>query len=451
MKRCMYCGNENDDSSQTCSKCGNLLIDMPKGPTVPAQEVPEDGSQVPEEGISADISDIKISEDALEDIRVDLPFNQASEAPEQPWQQGQQPYGGQEQSWQQGQQPYAGQEQPWQQGQQPYGDQEQPWQQGQQPYGGQEQPWQQGQQPFGDQEQPWQQVQQQYGGQAYGYQQEVQYGYAQDAEERDYGTRMQPAGGNRTLMQTARKRVKSFLFFLMTLCYTAMAGVTVANVLFGDIVRSLDALQTTAETALGSSAAIRFMNSIIDMLEQMHGLPVVTAGVLMCAPAVLICLGLWMTFFMTSTRKEQVSTSGITLVKVVVTLKFIFYCVLVAAGLVISVAFVVAAGAASSVPSILVGAVMLVAMIVIAVLLIMFYVLLLHALKVIRANIRTGAVPGRISSFVPVMGIVLCALAVLSMLPMAPNDYLGLASRAADAVWLLIGSIWLMMYRAKVR
>ena len=33
MKRCMYCGHENDDSVVTCAVCGNRLSDIPDGQT----------------------------------------------------------------------------------------------------------------------------------------------------------------------------------------------------------------------------------------------------------------------------------------------------------------------------------------------------------------------------------------------------------------------------------
>ena len=49
MKRCMYCGTENDDSSQNCSKCGNRLLDIQPEQVMPAREVPEEEEPVPEE------------------------------------------------------------------------------------------------------------------------------------------------------------------------------------------------------------------------------------------------------------------------------------------------------------------------------------------------------------------------------------------------------------------
>ncbi len=381
MKRCMYCGCENDDSSETCVRCGNPLIDMPKAQTMPAQEVPEDGTQVPEEGTSPDVSDIKISEEPLDELRMGMSFEPG----------GQAPY-------------------------------------------------------YGPQEQPWQQVQQQYGGQAYGYQQQVQYGDSQDAQTRDYGTRMQPEGVNRPLLLKARRWVRSPLFFIVVLLYTLKVVSSAANLMIGNLAMSLAALQAT----IGFSAAGRFITSIVQVLQQMSPVTQIAVGAVLSIPGLLICLGMWMTFFMTSPKKTEISTSGITLVKVVVIIKFVVYCILLAAGLVISVAFVVAAGAAASIPSIIVGVVMLAAMIVISVLLIMFYVLYVYALNAIRRNVKNGT-PGRISAFVPAMGLVLCALNVLSMLPMAPNDYLGLLSRLMNVLWLLSASIWMFAYRRKTR
>ena len=202
---------------------------------------------------------------------------------------------------------------------------------------------------------------------------------------------------------------------------------------------------------LGSNIAITFMNSLIDIVEGGNAPILLAVNLVFCIPGLLMGLGLWMMFFQTSPSKPQIATSGYTLTKVMVILKFIALCILLTAGLVISVAFVVAAGASSSVASIIVGVILLVIMIIVSVLVIMFYVQLLHCIKVMKWNARSGADPGRISSFVPVMGILLTIGTVLLMLPMAPNDYIGLVSRGTSAAWMLFASIWIMVYRAKVK
>ena len=38
MKKCMYCGQENEDSSIVCAKCGNTLLDIPTDQMPPLEE-----------------------------------------------------------------------------------------------------------------------------------------------------------------------------------------------------------------------------------------------------------------------------------------------------------------------------------------------------------------------------------------------------------------------------
>ena len=414
----MYCGNENDDSSQNCSKCGNPLLELPPQQAMKAEEVPEEDILDDEEP-NPDAPDIKISEEGL------------------------------------GEGEFSGQGMPY--GQDPgtdYGEQGYPWQQDvqrgqtyaaqQQPYSGQSYGYSQAY------EQP--DVQQQYGGQAYGYQHQAQQ-YGQPTPPQggyDYG-RVQPAGGGQQLMIKARKMVKSPLFFLVLLLHTIMTVSSIINVAGGNVVHTLNAFQAAAQSALGSSMAISFLNGIIDMVEGLSSSLILAVGAVICLPGMIVCLGLWLAFLLTRRNNDPISTTGYTITKVMMLLKFIVLCLLLTAGLIISVAFVVAAGASSSTASIIVGIILLVLMIIISVFTVLFYVQLLHSLKVIRANAKTGADVGRVPVFVPVMAILMCGFTVIGMLPMSPDDYLGLVSQGASAAWLLFGGIWLLVYRAKVR
>ena len=143
------------------------------------------------------------------------------------------------------------------------------------------------------------------------------------------------------------------------------------------------------QTVMGSSVAVSFLNGIIDMLEGMNGMILLAAGLVLNIPGILMCLGLWLMFAQTKRSEGEVSTSGCTLVKVMVVLQFIAVCLVMTAGLIISVAFVVAAGASSSLTSIIVGVVMLLVMILISTLAILFYVQLLFGIKVIRHNVKS--------------------------------------------------------------
>lgn len=252
-------------------------------------------------------------------------------------------------------------------------------------------------------------------------------------------------------MTKARGMVKSPLFFLVLLFHTVMTVSSIINMVGGNAIQSLNAVQATLQGVFGSNVAISFLNGIIDMVESVSGGIIVLGGAVLNLPSVIICLGLWLAFLFTSKREDHVSTVGYTLTKVMVLLEFIFICLVLTAGLIISVAFVVAAGASSSTTSIIVGIVLLLVLIIVSLFTILFYVQFLHCIKVIKLNVKAGADPGRIAVFVPVVGIIMGVLTALSMIPMSPDDILGLVSQGTTAAWLLFGSIWLLAYRAVVR
>lgn len=460
MKRCMYCGNENDDSSQNCSKCGNRLLDIQPQQVMPAEEIPEESGQAEMEATKV-MPDIRVSEepdqvspryegeelplDEMEDLDEPDEMEDLDEPAEEAGFYEYSGYGQPEEEYDQANdvqrgQTYAAQQQ--------YGAGDMNGQgmaYGAQPdfYGGRD----------NDYEQP--DVQQQYGGQAYGYQQQAQqYGYpprTQDAYDYGRAPQAQTSGGGRGLLVKSRKLVRSPLFFLAVLLNTVMVAASVVNIVTGNFINNVNAMQALLQTALGSSVAVTFLNGVIDIVEGLSGTVLMLGGLVLSIPGILMCLGLWLMFFQTKGDKDEVSTSGCTLAKVMVVLKFIGVCLIMTAGLIISVAFVVAAGASSSVTSIIVGVILLLVMILISTLAILYYVQLLFGFKVIRYNIKTGAAPGRIPTFVLFAGIVICLATVASMLPMAPDDYIGLAEKGASAAWMLFSSIWLIVYRAKVK
>lgn len=430
MKRCMYCGNESDDANQTCSKCGNGLLDIPPQQVMPAEEVPEEEISLGDMDINNESSDIKISEEVLEE---EQPAVQMGQNPEQGY------YGEQGYPWQmdvQRGQTYAAQQQPYMG--QAYENQAYSGM----PYGGY----------ASNSEQP--DVQQQYGGQAYGYQQPTQqYGYpSQPQDGYDYG-RVQPQGmgGSAQIMSKSRGMVKSPLFLLVLLFHTVMTVSSIINMVGGNAIQSLNAVQATLEGVFGANVAISFLNGIIDMVEGISSGLIVIGGAVLNLPSAVICIGLWMAFLCTKKHEDYISTAGYTLTRVMILLEFIFTCLVLTAGLIISVAFVVAAGASSSTTSIIVGIILLVVLIIVSLFAILFYVQFLHCLKVVKLNVKAGADPGRIAVFVPVVGIIMGILTALSMIPMSPDDILGLVSQGTTAAWLLFGSVWLLVYRAVVR
>lgn len=183
MKRCMYCGNENDDSSQNCSKCGNKLLDLPPQQSMMAEEVPEEEASLLQE-TENETQDIQISEDSLENAAFQPEIGREEEPAQEESAESQA-----EEEYEQDEEAFGGAE----------GYQQQ--------YGGRD--YFQGYPGETN-------VQQQYGGQAYGYEQQPQqYGYGAEEEQEnyDYGQTRQPVSGNGPLMTAARKAVRSPLFF----------------------------------------------------------------------------------------------------------------------------------------------------------------------------------------------------------------------------------------------
>ena len=442
MKRCMYCGNENNDTSLNCSKCGNRLLDTPI-PSAVETEVPEEAAPMEEIASAAEDAAEQITEnlqEIAEPIQSAAAETEEKDIPDFLRDQGQEaaPEAAPENSYEQ------------QYGNEPQYDQPQYAARPDVPYGN---GYPYGYAPsYGAQPE----VQQQYGGQAYGYQgQAQQYGFAAQNQAQsihDYGRAQQLSGGNaRTLMQKARRRVKSPLFFLVVLLHTIMTVASILNLVTGNVLYNLNVMQDSLQKAVGNNLAVTYMNTVIDLIEGASKITILGVDFALCLPGVLVCLGLWLMFLKTTAKKEEISTGGYTLTKVMTLLQFIAVCLVLGAGLIFSVAFVVMAGASGNTTSIFAGIILLVIMILLSVLTILFFVQLLHALKVIKWNARNGTDKGRIAIYVPVVGILLSIATGLSMIPMAPNDYIGLANQAASAAWMLFGSIWLLVYRAKVR
>ena len=93
-------------------------------------------------------------------------------------------------------------------------------------------------------------------------------------------------------------------------------------------------------------------------------------------------------------------------------------------------------------------------MIIITVFTIMYYIQVLFGMKVVKTNVKTGSYIGKIPGFAIFIGFVGAAVAGASMIFMAAEtyiDYIGLIARGATAVWLLLISLWAIIYRATVK
>ncbi len=463
MKRCMYCGHENEDTSSTCSVCGNKLgVPIPTVDAV-VEEVSLDEPK--ESAPDAETADAGAAE--AEGVR-QAPSQEAAEAldeasdeamvTQEPAFAGQTPVNEQFAETTPGGQFTEEESAPVRDDTPGFGED---WRQDVgrgQTYGARRQ--YEARQEERPEERP---SRDQYGSAGYGYRQPQ----GQAGAQRDYGRR-ESSGGSKAFMVRARKRVKSVTFFLMSLSFTAMLALNVYNIYCGNALRNIKDANAMLDHILGGSGRSFFTQMLSELASQMVSMIVnvqeivaqlgatveLSIAVVVLIPNILFCLGLWLMFFRTDTKRRQFPMGGYTLTRVMMALKFIIACLIQAVGLVIAVYFVVvsAQGSSASVDSSLVqGVIVLVVMIILSVFVVMYYIQWMFCLKVVKVNSKTGADPGRMPGFLVFLSLLCTAACVLLMIPMAPNDYIGLASRAAAAAYFLFSGLWVLTYKIKVK
>ncbi len=305
----------------------------------------------------------------------------------------------------------------------------------------------------------------QYGSAGYGYRQPA--GQDQPPQRGDFGRR-ESVGGSKIFMVRARKRVKSVTFFLMALTFTAMLATNAYNIYCGNALRNILESDTMLANILSGTGTNFFTQMVTELASQLVKMVVNVQGIVaqlgnmvelgiaivFLVPNVLYCLALWLMFFRTDTKRRQFPMGGYTLAKVMMVFKFLIACLVLAIGLVISVYFVVvgAQRKSGSVDSSLIqGVILLIVMIVLSVFVVMYYIQWMFCLKVVKDNAKKGTDPGRMPGFVVFLSILCAGACVALMIPMAPNDYIGLASRGAAAAYFLISGLWVLIYKIKVK
>ena len=409
MKRCMYCGHENDDASETCAKCGNHLIDTPAADEgMPIEDVPDTPFRetVPEGGVPE-----------VEDVALDDDY--PDEGPENA---GGRTY------------PESGQYDD-------YDESDYPPQQ----YGGRDYDYEDD-------------GSDQYGGQAYGYDDPRSY---PDTDHRPVsGYDRGAATGSALLMKKARKRMRNPFLFLGILFYSIHFVAQVVYVVLGHSIDNLSIMYNTILKFTGKNVATEFMSIVINAVKSLnvsHRLYVMGAGLAFLFPALLIVIGLWAAFGATSNRKKEISTGGYTCVRVGLVLRLIMVCVVLLASIAFAVVFVVrqvtamSEGTSSSAVELIAGVIGLLILILAAVFVILYYVQAMYAVKVVRTNAKSGTEIGKIPGFAVLVNFIGCLFTVGTMVLMAPDDYIGLAAKGSYAVWLLLTVFWALIYRASVR
>lgn len=271
--------------------------------------------------------------------------------------------------------------------------------------------------------------------------------------------------GGKTFMVRARKRVKSPLFLLATLFSTLMVGLNFFNIYSGNALYNImqsDAMLTDLIGPAGSSLPVSIAHEIAGQASSAIGHvsgifgqlgQTIELGILLviAVPNVLYCLSLWLMFAQTSTKKRDFAGGGYILARVCMILKFIAAAICLAVGLVISVYFVVVGASGGQYSgSLLRGIILLFAMILLSVVVVMYYLQQIFCLKVVYQNARRGLEPGKMPLYCAILSILIGLAAAALVLPLAVNDYVGIASGVSAALYFVFWGLWIIVYRVRV-
>ena len=251
--------------------------------------------------------------------------------------------------------------------------------------------------------------------------------------------------GNYRIRETARAALHSPMFCIMALLYTAfligsIAAIFMQELNYSQYARIVSAINVPAQ----------FVSYVDDLFEvvAMLDTDAVVLNLVLKIPDVLFCLGLWLIFFMSGTKKQEMSGAGFLLGKIAVIVRTIMACVAMVACLIISVAFLVASWVSGSQVTVVVSAVLLVLMIVVTMMVIMYYASYLGTIKVCRLNATTGESYGNVSGYLAVMSILLALFSVINLLSAIVNvEISGLVSSVGNIGWLALLAVWIFRYR----
>ncbi len=417
MKRCIVCGNTGDGNNTVCNICGGSFVD------IPGEESAEE--TVAETTVEAEETVEVMAEEVSEEIPEELPTEETEEIPEV-----------QTAAPQKTEAPAAAVQEPVQQrkmksGPQIYG------QAGMTQKNGNPYSAQQGMVRRNIQ-----------GGAPQGRPMNGPQGQPMNGPQ---GRPVQGASFGRyrmQIMETARGMLKSPLFFLIALLNTVYLAGSIAAIFMKELNFSLYAgLLSDIEFPAQVAGYMTDLLAIFAKLDT--GAVIVNLAIHI--PDMLFCLGIWVIFISALAAKERMSGAGFGMVKIVMILRMVVYCILMLAGLLVSVTLVVAAWISGVQNMLIASIVTLVLMIVITMMLIMYYFSYFATMKTCRVNADNGDVYGAVSSYVAGLQIIMALFSVLNLLSGIVNaEVSNIAGSVGKMGWMILLGIWMFRYKSKL-
>ncbi|MCL2772400.1 MAG: zinc ribbon domain-containing protein [Oscillospiraceae bacterium] len=230
---------------------------------------------------------------------------------------------------------------------------------------------------------------------------------------------MQTAQTSQSALSLLKKHGSSTLF-LTTICvYAAMLVFSLINILnpHSYIIKYFDYIAQLVQVNSSAAAANIFFN-----LSNTVYLIQLIVGLIFFAIPVLIGVGLLFTYLLSKDKSQTgIKTTGLSIIKVVVTIQLVFFCVVIGIGLLILLIGIIASAVSSYNGAGTVAMIVFLSLFVIIILggiaafVIIYYAKILSTIKTVVATARTGNTGKKVSVFVPVVNIIGAAGTLFSL------------------------------------
>ena len=251
---------------------------------------------------------------------------------------------------------------------------------------------------------------------------------------------------NTKIREMSKKSFRSPIFLLVALLQTvylagSIAAIFMKQLNFSQVMRLIAGISMPTQIT-------GYMDQLLKLMAKLDT-GAVLANLAIRIPDILMCLGLWMIVFAARSKKAEMPGVGFTFLKIVVIIGLIKSCVLMLAGLVISVALVVSAWVSGVQTMIVAAVVTLVIMIVLTMLVVMYYFSYLAMLHTFRTNTQKGESYGAASGYVAVVYILMGLFGIIGLLCGIVNGEIsGIVGSAGRIGWMLLMAFWIFGYRS---
>ena len=251
---------------------------------------------------------------------------------------------------------------------------------------------------------------------------------------------------NTKIREMSKKSFQSPIFLLVALLQTvylagSIAAIFMKQLNFSQVMRLITGISMPTQIT-------GYMDQLLKLMAKLDT-GAVLANLAIRIPDILMCLGLWMIVFAARSKMTEMPGVGFTFLKIVVIIGLIKSCVLMLAGLVISVALVVSAWVSGVQTMIVAAVVTLVIMIVLTMLVVMYYFSYLAMLRTFRTNTQKGESYGAASGYVAVVYILMGLFGIIGLLSGIVNGEIsGIVGSAGRIGWMLLMAFWIFSYRS---